>query len=307
MKITAIVVALNEAEFIQPCLKAIYPFVDRIKIQTNYDRSWSGELITPDETVKKILEIPDEQGKISIHIYRIPDEAIARNWLMRCDGYYINHSHVSTTSNEFRIQDFCEKSDYFWIIDADEIYDQRTVPEILKYLKLNKPKILRIRGITYFKSWNYRISPSDNFYQPGLIKRGVFFNENRNIFLPFWTRFLKNKYWQINQSLIKMIDKYILGIDYLPEEIAVFHHGAYVGNDQRIAKKIFSSVHYDERMKHWYENIWKKWHPKLKNIHPLNPEVFQGVEYIPLDAIPDVIKNEEWADGYLEKSLNVLH
>jgi hypothetical protein len=307
MKISAIVVALNESEFIQPCIKAVYPFVNRIKVQTNYDRSWSGELICPDETIKKILAITDEAGKISLHISRIPDEALARNWLMRSDGYTLDHKHESTTSSESKIRDFCEDSDYFWIIDADEIYDPETIPNILNYIELKKPNLLKIRGLNYFKSWNYQIFPSDNFFQPGFLKRGIIFQENRNISLPFsfLTRVIKNKYWAIRESSMRTIQKFIISLDYLPEEIAVFHHGAYVGNDKRIAKKIFSSVHYDERMKNWYEDVWKKWTPEYKNIHPLHPEVFKGVKYVPFSMLPSVIRNEEWPEGYLEKQINL--
>jgi len=307
MKITAIIVVLNEAEFIKPCIKAIYPFVDRIKIQTNYDRSWSGELVSPDKTIEKIIEIPDKVGKISLSISRMPDEAIARNWLMRADGYIIDHSHCSTTSNQEDIREFCESPDYFWILDGDEIYDPETVPNILNYLDLHKPQILKIKGVTYFKSWNYKVSPSDNFYQPGFIKPGILFRENRNILVSRWyqtiQRILKNKYWILSESLNKSLELFN-GFSNLPEEIAFFHHASYVGNNTRMSKKIFFSVHYDERMKIWYENVWQKWTPESKNLHPLYPELFQGLEYISTDKLPTSIKDEEWPDGYLDKYIS---
>jgi len=303
MKITAIIVVLNESEFIQACIKAIYPFVDRIKVQTNYDRSWSGELVSPDNTTEKILELPDKEGKISLHINRIPDEAIARNWLMRGDNYVIDHSHCSTTSSQEALRKFCLDSDYFWIIDGDEIYDPETIPDIINYLELKKPKILNIRGVTYFKSWNYKVSPSDNFYQPGFIKPGVLFRENRNLVLPSWyqliQRVIKNKYWNVSESLSDSL-RSLIGVTFLPEEIGFFHHAAYVGNNARISKKIFFSVHYDERMKIWYENVWKKWTPESKNLHPLHPENFQELEYVSTDKLPRSIRYEEWPNEYLD-------
>jgi glycosyltransferase involved in cell wall biosynthesis len=305
MKITVVIVALNESEFIQPCIKALYPFVDRIKIQTNYDRSWSGELITPDQTVEKILEFPDPAGKIALHITRIPDEAIARNWIMRSDSYRIDHPHQSTTSTEESIKNFCEGSNYFWIVDADEVYDPKTIPNILDYLKNRRPQILRIRGINYFKSWNYEISPSDNFYQAGLIQSKVLFRENRNLGLSAgWElikRIIHNKYWNVNRSFSKSNDAW-RGIINLSEEIGIFHHAAYVGSDSRILKKISCSVHHDPRMNQWYENVWKKWTPEMKNLHPLNPEVFPGVRYVPTHQLPSSITNQQWPEEYLEQS-----
>jgi hypothetical protein len=303
MKISAIIVALNESEFIEPCIKAIYPFVDRIKIQTNYDRSWSGEAVSADTTIQKILEIPDTEGKISLHISRIPDEAIARNWLMRSDGYLLDHIHKSTTSTKEKIREFCEVSDYFWVIDGDEIYDPNTIPKILEYLESKKPQMLRIRGVNYFKTWNYQVVPSDNFYQLGFMKPGFLFRENRNILFPSWfsftQRIINNKYWKLRLLSGKAFESSI-GLANLPEEIAVFHHGAYVGDDKRISKKIFFSVHYDERMKIWYETIWKQWTPKSTNLHPLCPEIFKGLEYIPTDKLPCSIKNQVWSDGYID-------
>jgi len=302
MKISAVIVALNEAEYIQPCIKAIYPFVDRIKIQTGYDRGWTGKVVTPDATVQKILEIPDRDGKISLHISRIPDEAIARNWLMRSDGYNLNHRHLSTTSSLDSIQNFCELSDYFWIIDGDEIYDPETIPDILNYVNINKPQVLKIRGINYFKSWNYQISPSDQFFQPGFVKRGMLFRENRNLLYPqIWSnlmRIVNNKYWR-NKELTRFLN--LFGLDsILPEEIGVFHHGSYVGSDARIRKKISNSGHYDKRMDEWYENIWEKWTPEMQNIHPIYPNRFLGVKHISTDCLPSSIKNEEWDFGYIE-------
>jgi hypothetical protein len=90
-------------------------------------------------------------------------------------------------------------------------------------------------------------------------------------------------------------------IETLPEEIAVFHHGSYVGDDQRIFNKIASSVHHDELLKDWYENVWKKWTPDSKNLHPKIPEVFASLEYVPANNLPSSIKDESWPDGYIER------
>lgn len=302
MKITVIIIALNEAEFIQPCIKAIYPFVDEIRIQTNYDCMFSGKKLNPDSTLNKIMELPDLEKKISIFFHRMPDEAIARNWLMRTDGYNINHPHKSTTSSRERIEKLCKSSDYFWIIDADEIYDPKTIPAILEYLNYNKPNILKVKGINYFKSWNYQIFPPENFYQAGFMRTKKLFRENRNICYPNWyaliRRLLFNKYWNLGNKL--KADSNICGISLLPEDIGVFHHGSYVGNDERIYKKLTSSGHYSESYLTWYEKVWKKWTPESKNLHPLYPQNYPGVRYIPTDELPTSISKETWPNDYIQ-------
>jgi hypothetical protein len=120
-------------------------------------------------------------------------------------------------------------ADYFWVIDGDEIYDQETIPNILDYLRMKKPNVLKVRGITYFKSWNYRVFPSDGFYQPGFIKRGILFRNHRNIASSLLRRLIHNKYWKANNllwniscSLNRTANK-LVGIDYLSEEIGTFH------------------------------------------------------------------------------------
>ncbi|BDM80321.1 glycosyltransferase family protein [Acaryochloris marina] len=308
MKITAIIIALNEAEFIQPCVKAVYPFVDAIKIQTNYDCMFSSKKVEPDSTIDKILEIPDSDGKISIFIHRMPDEAITRNWMMRNDGYCINHAHNSTTSSQERIEKFCKTSDYFWIIDSDEIYDPKTIPAILEYLSHKKPNFLKIKGINYFKTWNYRVFPPENFFQVGFIRPGCLFRENRNICLPSWYSLLRrlifNKYLKVvDKSFLLMLDTITSGIRLLPEEIGVFHHGSYVGSDERIFKKITSSGHYNDNFLTWYNEVWKCWTPESKNLHPLYPENYAGVQYIPTDDLPILITKEAWPNGYIERSM----
>ena len=306
MKITAIIIALNEAEFIEQCLKPIYQYCDSIKIQTGYDRSFSSLNVQPDETINKILSFPDPDGKISLHIHRIPDEAIARNWLMRTDGYNLNHYHKSTTSAKNIIDNFCQPADYFWIIDADEIYDPQTIPDIIDYLKSRKPNFLRIRGITYFKSWNYRVSPSDNFYQPGFIKRGILFESNRYIFPPLIYRLIRNKYYNLGKTgdqIIQIAEK-LRGYEDLPENIAVFHHGSYVGDDERIFKKISLSGHKSEISKYWYENVWKSFTPNSIDLHPVNPPIFAGVQYIPTSKLPTSISQEIWSQDYMEDHQN---
>jgi len=305
MKITAIIVVLNDAEFITPCIRAIYDFVDQISIQTNYDRGWNGSLISPDDTVKKILEIPDEKGKISLHVMRMPDDAFARNQLMRSATYKLNHKYLPVFPDDQRIKMLCEPPDYFWIIDADEIYDPLTISGILKYLTAEKPNILRIHGVTYFKSWNYKISPSYWFCHAGFIKPGNMIYDIREFYQPQWFRLIRNKYWNMGRRGDYLIDftRRLRGEKILPHDIAVFHHGSFIGDNKRMRKKLLLSphTHSKDSVKNWYRNVWEKWTPDTRNFHPLKPWLFKSVEYVYTEELPDSIKNIDWPTGYIKK------
>ena len=300
MRFTAIVVALNEAPFIGTVIRAIYPFVDRVFVQTGYDRGWNGNLVEPDGTLDDVLGIDDPDGKITILVRRIPDEAIARNTLMRMDGYKLDHRHRNSLGMDQAIGSFCRVSDYYWIIDGDEVYDPRSIGAILDYVRATRPRVLRVRGLTYFRSWNYVVDPSDDFFQPGFVEAGVLFRENRNLVGSRLWRVAFNKY--TNPYVGKLRHRVMAGFgdNRLPESIGVFHHGAYVGDDSRILKKIRLSGHYEPRMEKWFENVWCKWNPSMKDLHPVHPEMFPGVRHVQNAELPPVIRDSVWPKGYLE-------
>ncbi len=303
MRITAIIVALNEAPFIGAAVSAIYPFVDKIFIQTGYDRSWNNQRVLPDGTVEKLLSLPDPQGKIALLIRRLPDEALTRNLLMRMDGYDLHHRHRNTVGMQREVELFCERADYFWIIDGDEIYDPRTIGSLLEYLKAKAPKVMYVRGVSYFRTWNYVVEPSDNFFQPGFVKPGIVFQENRNLEVASYWRLLFNKYTRKLGALsIEKRLQELGGITWAPEDLAVFHHAAYVGDDARIQKKIQLSVHNKDMMTTWFEDVWRKWTPGARNLHPVHPSNFAGLKYIPTADLPPIIKDTQWPEGFIESA-----
>lgn len=303
MKLTVIMVVLNEAPFIHTALSAIYPFADRIFIQTGYDRSWNNQPVEPDGTVEKILAFPDPDGKIALLVRRMPDEAIARNLLMRMDGYALDHRHNNTLGLNAQVQEFCEGADYYWVIDGDEIYDPRTVERMLAYVRKRKPRLLYVRGLSYFRSWNYVVDPSDEFYQIGFMRNDFLFRENRNVDVFNWVRPLFNKYVKLpHPKQLELKLRVLMGQTRMPEEIGVFHHGGYVGDDLRIHKKISMSVHYYEsKVFEWYRDVWQRWTPEMKNIHPFYPTAFPGVRHVATADLPPILREQPWPSGYIER------
>lgn len=303
--ITAIIIALNEEQFVDICISAIYDFVQRIVVVTNYDTDYSGKIVSPDSTVSKILSFKDTGRKIVLIAYRdIKDEVIQRNWAMSADLELSKVAGSRILPHEYpfdEIKKSYPKTEYFWIIDADEIYDPETIPGIIDFVYKSNSDAVAIRGFNHFQKWNYRISPkTDYFSQIGFLRAGKTFWARRVLYHPRvlgWAHHINP--W-LSQKLIALYKNQIA----LPERIGVFYHGSYVGDTERIKKKMFSSSHLREIGKDaaeaWIRDVWEGWTPESKNFFFKNkPGAFSEVEVIPTSSLPKVIKNALWPADWI--------
>ena len=239
MKIHAIIKALNEEAFILNQLNTLYPFCDRISIISQYDRDWFGKKVTPDNTINLILNYPDPEGKIHIVIRRFPDETSAVNMEMLSFNDISYKKIIPHGSSFEKISNFHNKPDYFWYVDADEIYDIQTIPVILDYLKKMQPKGMRMIGYNYARTWNHRI-PRDvvDFTHFGFIKSGIILEQHRQI---TWNEFRLKKI--LSKLRLPDFSNKVFGMITCPESIGVFHHGCWLGDDDRLKQKFLKSSH----------------------------------------------------------------
>jgi hypothetical protein len=276
LKIHAIILALNEAVYIKAQLDTIYPYCSSISVVTQYDRDWYGKKVIPDSTVQQVLEYPDEAGKIQLCIRRLPDEAAARNMEMLSfnkKSYRHILSHGRTMND---IAAFHTPPDYFWIIDADEMYDVATIPSILNYLQEKRPKGMRITGYNYLRTWNQRVPRAViDFTHFGFVKPGVLFEERR---IVSWNEFRLGKILK----LLRMPDlsAKLFGFITCPESIGVFHHACWLGNDDRIRLKFDKSSHRESQ--DWKAN---------------SIDLIQSV-FIPTEDLPVNIRAAKWPNDF---------
>lgn len=279
LKVHAIILALNEEVFIGPQLDTIYPFCRSISVITQYDRDWYGKPVQPDQTASLVLNYPDPEGKIQLIVRRMPDEAAARNMEMLA---FNRNSYTGTTSHGRPMKDieaFHEAPDYFWIIDADELYDVATIPSMLAYLEKRKPRGMRVTGYNYLRDWNHRVPRSVvdfthfGFIQPGLLfeqRRVISWNESR---LSKLLKLLKLPDWSAQ----------FFGFIYCPETVAVFHHACWIGENERIAAKFQKSSHQES----------KEWKPD-------SVDAIQSV-FIPTNELPVNIQNAKWPTHFFSQ------
>jgi hypothetical protein len=114
-------------------------------------------------------------------------------------------------------------------------------------------------------------------------------------FLTLVWRTNRNLYWRLRHLYWRDIA--------LPEDVAHFYHGSYVGDDGRIRKKIQGSaaaawfVNVDE----WFETVWNNPEPKQFR-YLVDPKGWVDLEYVPTAELPAIIRDSPWPEGWIERS-----
>jgi len=141
--------------------------------------------------------------------------------------------------------------DYDWIIniDSDEYYDPDSAKKVIEFAESNPP--LAAYGIktmkTYWKTKDYVIDPPEGGGRLVLMKPTI----------TIITTLCIEEPW-----------------GFLPKDI-ILHHYSYVRSDDEMKTKIEYTATQEPIIRGWYENVWLKWTPKMKNLHPVHPETFK--------------------------------
>jgi glycosyltransferase involved in cell wall biosynthesis len=230
MRIHAIIIALNEEDFIQETIRPLYNNCTGISIITQYDRDYYGKKIVPDSTVQKILDFPDPEGKIHLVARKFNDETASRNHEMNAILFDASKEIQTHGVDKRLIAAFHQPPDYFLICDADEIYDEATLPDIIKYLKEKRPRGMRISGYDYFFDWNHRL-PRDKYvhHQFGFVKAGLFFEQRRVL---SWNESRINVFFS-KFRLLRNLGSKLFGFIDCPVDTGMFHHGGYVRRNRK--------------------------------------------------------------------------
>jgi hypothetical protein len=281
LRIHAICLALNEEPFIEELLKPLYPFCSGMSVITQYDRDWYWKPIQPDKTAQLVLNFPDPEGKIHFVVRRHRDEAVARNQEMLAVRNSSTKRIVPFSDSKEKIKEFYSAPDYFLIVDADEIYDVDTLGNIIDYLKSKKPRGMRVRGYNYVRTWNRRV-PSEivDFNHFGFIKPSVLFQVRRIVSLKEMSLarlFSRLKLPNFAPGLYGFID--------CPPEVGFFHHGCWLGDTERLKKKVAISSHPQT-----WDLGFADWVDSMKTV------------FIPTSDLPSNIREGNWPSHFFEPS-----
>lgn len=286
LRIHAICMALNEEPFIANQLKNLYPFCSGISVLTQYDRDFYGVRVEPDRTVDIVKNFPDPEGKIQLVLRRWRDYAAALNSEMLALS---QRPHRGVMGHGVDWKEVCrlhDPPDYFLIVDADEFYDPATFPAILELLRQKRPKGMRVWGINYVRSWNRSFSrEAVPFLHFGFLRPGLTLESMR---IHRWNESRLQKLCSICR--LPDISAAFFGFITCPFEVGYFHHGCWLGDENRLTKKDSKSAHRDEI------NQDKNKNTSVAKMQEIEKKGLVSVSSV----VPDFLRKMAWPEGWIE-------
>jgi GT2 family glycosyltransferase len=245
MKFGAVYCLYDDHEYLDISLEFIKNKLDKVLFLIS-DIPWNGNVVNNIETIQKVKKLCEQNNNFEL-----------------IQGYWTNE----IDQRNFGLTKFYnENIDYCFIIDSDEIYHEIHFENIKEFIKKN-PHVtaFHIEWNTYWKKQYYVISPRE-YYKPVIavkvdsfkftkIRHGITSISRTGNFI-FQTKELK-----YNGILI-------------PSQIAICFHLSYARCDDYMKRKLETNSHATEFIKNWYDNVWKKWLPEDKNLHPVTPEQY---------------------------------
>lgn len=289
MRVHAIYAVLNDLHLFRASIASIYEYVSGITVITGYDRDWKGNPYPVEGIVDAVLSREvDPERKVGLVIAWDPNEARARNRAM-------DFADPPQRSRRVLMQHPADREpsppDYFWIIDADEIYESVHIDRLLAYVDRGRRRYYQVPGVQYFKYWNYRVEGYEWF--TAFVRADQRVGTIRNPFPTHISRVL-------HRARAPGLANRLLGLEKIPPDVGFFHHGTYVGPRSRIEAKTRYSGHSHLMQTGWLENVWDRWHPEMRDLHPVDPPTMPATVAVPLSRLPAEITSHSWPDGYLE-------
>lgn len=136
---------------------------------------------------------------------------------------------------------------YILIFDADEYYLKQDIPEMIDFINTYKNEAFNSsnQDYIYWKNENWHV------------RHGGF-----TICLRADMRFVQGDR-TIQSKDIKELPDWIL-----------MHHFSYARTDEEMKVKITTRDFSRYLRKNWYDNVWLKWTPEMRNLGPVSAEVF---------------------------------
>ena len=277
MRLAAIMLLFRERNFVEASVRAILPVVDAVVCTTRHDRNFSGEPVATDDSIARLLAVPDPDNKIKLALQRdvaqapgLNSEAQLRNAAMALEPH----------------------ADYYLIVDTDEIWPEDVLRRAWAEVQRTKWAAYRASSYTYFRKWNYRIvEPGDGYRPLVFLRRGFYFKQDRQI---EWHGPARRGEYLRTFRKPKTV--------FFPPDLRM-HHGSGVGDDERILTKINNYGHKDGIDPDWFERVWKNFSPSIRNFHYFRDgaHLYESVKVIPQAELPSEITRCSWPEGWIEK------
>lgn len=290
----AIYLLLNDHEFFPASLRSIYPHITGATVVTSYDRDRYDREVVPDGTIAELLSRElDPERKVNVLVATEGTEPALRNRAMAFAALpNAAGDRWSPAERRARI----ERPDWFWIVDADEIYAEADVRRLKDYVRTHPAVAYRLTADNYWRTWNWRIEQRGSYVV--LVRPGQWFGHlrERHVSLPeravqklVHERLLPERLgWRLQRTRL------------VPRSTAVFHHGSYLGDRARIAAKLRGSGHAAEFLDGWLDRVWDQWTPEMRDLHPVEPSTFPRALHVATPSLPAEVREHRWPEGWLE-------
>jgi len=244
MKIGAIYCVYDDDEYLDISVLPIKDYLDKVLFLIS-DVPWNGKQSDNKCTIDKVKQLCEENKKF---------ELIQGHWENEVDQRNFGLSKFEE-----------ERIDYAAIIDSDEIYHDFQFRNMITFIKqYPKYSAFHIEWDTFWKKDYYVIRPRENF-QPLVVVKV------RN----FQFTFIRGGITSVirtNGNIIKTEAEYNGTV--IPTNIITGYHLSYARSDEYIKRKLETNSHHNEFIDNWYENVWEKWQPIMKNLHPITPRQY---------------------------------
>jgi hypothetical protein len=286
----AVYLSLGDAEFLEASIRSVYDHVAGITVVTTYDRDWKGRIREPDGALDLALSPRlDPAGKIEVAVLRETSEARARSRAM-------DLAAPGPASRAVRRQHETDHErdtiDYFLVVDPDEIWESASLERLRAFAGEGRAPVYRVGAHRYFRRWTHRID--DLEWSTALVRADVRLTHLRNRPVPRWRRGLARLPGWPARARARL-----RGFVDVPPDVAVFHHGSYIGPRARIAAKLASFGHADEVRAGWLEDVYDRWTTDSVDFHPVWPRLFPSSTTIPVVQLPREIRSAPWPAEYL--------
>jgi hypothetical protein len=263
LKIGACLVLMNEEDYIEYTLESIYKWADKIFILIGTPFEDTTGYI-PDSTEEKVRNFPDPENKIFIQ----------KETSIPMSGEQNEDACKMILLNKCRETGM----DYCWIVDGDEVYEDKYMPALFDFARLHNPDLVSGWALEYWRGLRYCVGASKHF---------ILFRVCNWLDIRIRCPKPKEGYKTMEAEISK--------------EYFMFHHYNMVKTPERIQLKYSSTKIRGERGKRfdfesWMNNKFLAW-GKNKNtpfLHPFRNDLWFVSVYVAEEVVPEIMKKHPW-------------
>lgn len=258
--VTATILTWREGPFLDAVLGVVCPKVHRVVILED-DRPMYGKddpaLVPPWETKKVVDDFvarnPQFKDVIDFRVTNFSDDGKQRE--------------ASRRNESMRIAREEHKTEWAWLVDADEIYTDEQAARLWSLVLDCKAGVVHCSWHTYWRSLRWVVDPPEPFRPAVAMRTDARCREARNFEHPLGKMF-------INEPLL--------------------HHYSYARPPSDILRKLKTWTHAEEVLGGWFQNVFLKWTPEMRDLHPTHPPSYAVAKHISWD-IPKVLAGHPYA------------